>query len=32
MRFIIALILLIVVLGSASQKDAEQKNEGQPAN
>jgi hypothetical protein len=31
MRFIIALILLIIVLGSASQKKAEQ-TEGQPAN
>lgn len=30
MRFIIALILLIVVLGSASQSGAE-KDEGQPA-
>jgi len=31
MRFLIALILLIIVLGSTAQKDAESRNGDQPA-
>ncbi len=32
MRFLIALILLIIVLGSTAQKDAENRSGDQPAN